>query len=111
MHCQSLHGALHDHYATTYGVNFESVLNESRYFHVTNGLVPDVMHDILEGCGPYEMKEMLKVMISSKYITLDDVNTRIENFIHADVEGSDKPSFITPATLHSRDHKLIKQVY
>ena len=88
MHCQSLHGALHDHYATTYGVNFESVLNESRYFHVTNGLVPDVMHDILEGCGPYEMKEMLKVMISSKYITLDDVNTRIENFIYADVEGS-----------------------
>ena len=106
MYCQSLHGTLHDHYSTAYGVNFQSILNESRYFHVTNGLVPDVMHNILEGCGPYEMKEILEVMISSNYITLDDVNKRIENFIYADVEGSDKPSVIYPATLHSQDHKL-----
>ena len=33
-----------------YGINRDLTLNEVAYFHVCNGsLVPDVMHDILEG--------------------------------------------------------------
>ena len=36
-------------YHTTYGVNSQSVLNRSRYFHVVDGLSPDIMHDVLEG--------------------------------------------------------------
>jgi len=32
------------------GVNRDSILNELSYFHVCGGgLLPDVMHDILEG--------------------------------------------------------------
>lgn len=48
-HCEGLDGPLGSHIATTYGVANKSVLNDCQYFHVVNGLVPDIMHDILEG--------------------------------------------------------------
>ena len=51
--CVSLGGPLHDHFATTFGLHRDSILNTSQYFHVTEGLVPDVMDDVLEGCLPY----------------------------------------------------------
>ncbi len=47
-HCEGL-GGPRDHIATTYGVVSNSILNECRYFHITSGLIPDIMHDILEG--------------------------------------------------------------
>ena len=48
-HCEGLDGPLRSHIATTYGVANKLVLNDYRYFHVVNGLVPDIMHDIMEG--------------------------------------------------------------
>jgi hypothetical protein len=41
-----LAGPAPEHIATTYGVMFDSVLNRSKYFHVVDGLAPDVMHDV-----------------------------------------------------------------
>ena len=39
-------------------------LYKYRYFHVCDGsLLPDVMHDLLEGALQYEVKLMLKCMI------------------------------------------------
>jgi len=55
-----LNAALADHMATTYGLTRDSILNTSRYFHVTEGLPPDCMHDLLEDTLQYEVKEMLK---------------------------------------------------
>lgn len=50
------------HYSATFGVNRRALLNSLRYFDVTSGaLIPDIMHDILEGALPLEMKCMLKV--------------------------------------------------
>lgn len=51
-HCSSLGGPLHEHIATTYGLWRDAVMNELQYFHVTEGLAPDVMHDLLEGVLP-----------------------------------------------------------
>jgi len=45
-HCSDLDGPLHDHFATTYGISCDSILNKS-FFHVVDGMIPDVMHDIL----------------------------------------------------------------
>lgn len=42
-HCASLDGPLHDHFAITYGIVRDSCLNMSKYFHVTEGLVPDAI--------------------------------------------------------------------
>lgn len=48
-HCSLLENDLHDHIATTYGLNRDSSLNSLRYFHVTEDLPMDIMHDFLEG--------------------------------------------------------------
>jgi hypothetical protein len=57
------------------GVNRKSILNNSRYFHVVDGLPGDAMHDILEGVLQYECKEMLKVFIFvEKHFSLDQLN-------------------------------------
>ena len=47
-----------------------------------DGLVPDVMHDILEGSLQYEVKEILKHFINTeKYFTLDELkNKKISEF-------------------------------
>jgi hypothetical protein len=41
-----LEGPSPEYIATTYGVARDSILNRSQYFHVVDGLPPDVMHDV-----------------------------------------------------------------
>ena len=55
-HCSFLEGPLHDHSTTTYDIVRESILNSSKYFCVVDGLVADIVHDVLEGCTSYAMK-------------------------------------------------------
>lgn len=53
-----------NHFSLTYGVNRHALLDSLQYFSVASGaLVPDIMHDVLEGALPYEVKLMLKVTI------------------------------------------------
>ena len=52
----------HQHYSTAFGVNQRALLDTLHYFDVSSGvLIPDIMHDILEGVLPLELKLMLKV--------------------------------------------------
>ena len=106
--CSNLGGALHDHYATTYGIKCNSILNESRYFHVTEGLVPDVMHDVLEGALEFEVKQLLKHFVSKKYLSLTVLNDAIDSFPYGATDSTNKPSPISPTTLASPDN-LLKQ--
>ena len=105
-HCSSLHGDLHDHYATTYGIKRDSTLNTSKFFHVTEGLVPDVMHDCLEGCLPYEMKELLRHLFQCGTITLPALNEIIQTFPYQASDTRNKPSTISSSTMSSSDHAL-----
>lgn len=84
-----------------YGINRDSLLNELTYFHVcSGGLIPDIMHDILEGALQYEMKLMLKVfIIDEKYVTLSELNRQIEFFELGYMESKDRPSPISDATI------------
>lgn len=56
--CSTLVGALKEHNSIAFGIRCDSVLNLSKYFHVTEGLCPDIMHDVLEGSLAYELKEL-----------------------------------------------------
>ena len=50
------------HYSLVYGVNRHALLDKLFYFSVTSGaLIPDIMHDILEGVLPLQVKLMFKV--------------------------------------------------
>ena len=93
--------------ATTYGVSRDSILNQSRFFHVTNGLAPDVMHDVLEGTLQYEVKELLKFyVLDQKLISLSTLNKKIEGFAYGPIESPNKPVPITLTSLQSSDHSL-----
>ena len=55
---------MYRHYSVLYGINQRSILDSLTYFKVAAGtLIPDVMHDLLEGVLVLETKLMLKVRI------------------------------------------------
>lgn len=71
------------------------------------GLVPDVMHDLLEGALQYEMKLMLQEMIcDDQFFTLDDFNTRLENLDLGYMEARDRPTPIAYKTLRRSGNSL-----
>jgi len=100
--CEDLRNeSLREHYATTYGITGPSILN-SRYFHVVNGVIPDIMHDILEGVIQLHTKCLLKYLIlDEKMFTLSTLNDRILNFQYGPTDSSNKPSIISHDTLTS----------
>lgn len=52
------------HYSLVYGVNRRALLSTLKFFGVASGaLLPDIMHDVLEGALPLEIKLMLKVCV------------------------------------------------
>lgn len=92
-----------------YGVRRKSILNNSRYYHVVDGLPGDAMHDVLEGVLQYNCKEMLKVFIwELKYFSLEQLNERIKNFDYGYYNDNNKPSPIPQQILKS-DKNSVKQ--
>ena len=72
-----------------------------------DGLVPDVMHDILEGSLQYEVKELLKHFINTeKYFTLDELNKKISEFPYVLSDKATRPATIAPTVLASSDHTV-----
>lgn len=92
-HCSLLHGNFAEDDSTTYGVNHNSVLNDIPDFHVTDGQMPqDMMHVLLEGALPFEIKLMLKVFIFDRcYFDLNDFNGRLTSFVYGRNELRTKP--------------------
>ena len=91
--CSLLDGPLMDHDSTTYGINCKSPLNEIKGFHVANNQLPqDVMHIILEGMLPLEVRLMLTSFIKDKkYFDVQFLNDRILKFYHGRTESRNKP--------------------
>ena len=105
-HCSSLEGPLQEHIATTYGLWRDAVLNELAYFHVTEGLVPDVMHDLLEGVLPLCVKFLLKHFVDTGIVHIHELNRRIECFKFGPMDASSRPrGNITSAQLNSGELK------
>ena len=106
-HCSQLLGPLHEHVSTMYGLVRDSILNTSKFFYVTEGLAPDIMHDILEGCLQYEVKELSKYFIlDQNIISLFLLNDKIDVFSYGYIDTPNKPSQISLASLKSSDHNL-----
>lgn len=71
------------------------------------GLVPDVMHDLLEGALQYEVKLMLRSYIRVEhYFTLENFNQRLVNFELGYMEIKDRPTAISETTLLSTGHSI-----
>lgn len=99
-HCSLLDGPMSASDSVTYGVNCRSALNDLYGFHVADGQLPqDVMHLLLEGVLPYELKLMLNDFINVKhYIDLEFLNDRVSCFTYSPEEAKDKPPPIKDLT-------------
>ena len=106
--CQLVKGSSGHEYSKEYGINRESILDSLSYFSTCTGaLVPDVMHDILEGALQYEVKQMLKQFIFvENYFTCDHLNSKLKNMELGYMEYKDRPTSITEKVLKSADNKL-----
>lgn len=87
-----------------HGVVRDSILNSLQYFHTTEGLVPDIMHDILEGVLPLCVKHLLSHLIEMSMINVTELNRRIDSYQFGAIEGSNRPrGNITTTHLFSGD--------
>ena len=75
-----------------------------------DGLVPDVMHDVLEGVLQYEVKLLLRhLILEEKLCTLAQINSRLTSFDYGYQMSKDKLSPITDSRIHSTDSNLLGQ--
>ena len=94
-------------YSVEFGINSRSSLMSLEYFDLcSGGLVPDILHDVLEGALQYEAKLLLKhCILDEKYFSLDYLNQLIDTFELGYME-SNRPSKITSKTLRAQDNSL-----
>ncbi|XP_061734388.1 uncharacterized protein LOC133537390 [Nerophis ophidion] len=97
---------LREHLKTTFGINRRSKLTEFPHFDIINQTPQDIMHVILEGVAPYEIKCVLKHLVLSGHMDLDTFNSGIIGFPYSPVDMRDKPCPISVTTLSSNDNKL-----
>ena len=81
-----------------YGIKCDSPFNQLCYYHVTSGLPPDIMHDILEGVAPYEIGLVLKHFCKEGFISYDFLNTQIRKWKYGSLDSRNKPVEIDPTT-------------
>lgn len=81
-----------------------SILNDTKYFHVAVGLPIDIMHDVLEGSLHLCLKLLLKYLIyTSHFFSLKTLNSRITTFSFGNSDSRNKPSLINDSTFSSTD--------
>lgn len=99
-----------EHSKTKSGILEDSALHSSRFFHCTNNLVFDPMHDILEGIAPMELKLVLHHYntCGDYNFNIDLFNNRINLFQYGLPENKNKPSanFSSASIRYQRDYKL-----
>lgn len=77
------------------GLKRNSELNEKiNNFHVTKGLPPDIVHDLLEGIVPFEIALCLNKFIEKDYVSLDVTNCIIETFKYRGKDSVNRPQKI-----------------
>nr|XP_040046980.1 uncharacterized protein LOC120827889 [Gasterosteus aculeatus aculeatus] len=91
---------------TTFGINRRSKLIEFPGFNLIEQTPQDLMHIILEGIAPLEIKCVLKQLVLLGQLDLDVLNTALTGFPYSPLDVRDKPSPIAYSTLASTDNKL-----
>ncbi|PIK60815.1 hypothetical protein BSL78_02296 [Apostichopus japonicus] len=85
------------------GVKSPCALNDISHFHVINSRSPDIMHDILEGVCPLELKLVLQQLIHKELLTLNELNARVTSFNYGIPDKRNKPVPFTANALRSPD--------
>ena len=79
-HQQHINAVLGDKsLSSVYGVTSACPFSGLSGFDVTSTFTPDVMHDVLEGVVPLTVKHILRSVISSGSVSVEDINSRIRS--------------------------------
>ena len=89
-----------------YGINFRSMLMSLQYLDICRVLVPDVMHDILEGVVQYELKLLIRHCIDCGYFRARTLETIMTGFELGYMEAASRPTPISSKTIRSKDNLL-----
>lgn len=88
----------------TYGIKHRSILNDLNYFKLCDSMSVDIMHDILEGAVPYELKLFFNYLIRDvKVISLNSLNERLHLYDFGTLNMCNKPS---PLNLDKPGHLI-----
>lgn len=90
------------YWSRTYGVNSKSVLCAVRDFPVTNNLVQDTMHCLLEGCFNHVLA--LFFQHASGVLSLHRVNALLQSFPYCYLDKGNKPVIITQKHIEKDVH-------
>ncbi|KAM3597607.1 uncharacterized protein V6R79_006799 [Siganus canaliculatus] len=90
------------------GIKRDSSLNKLQFYHVTDNVAPDIMHNILEGIGGYELKLVVNSLIEQKCFTLEQLNFRLTSFDYGFCDVHNKPSAIKPQDLKNPSGALLQ---
>lgn len=94
------------HWKREWGIKCRSPLLDIEGIKLTKVLIHDPQHILFEGIDHLVMKFSLKYFIDSKFLTLELINSAIENFEYQDSQLLDKPNPISQSTLDSSDNNL-----
>ena len=92
--CSELEGPNRARASIDYGINRRAALEELSYFSVVCALPHDIMHDLMEGVIPHEIKFLLNNCVTDGLFELSQLNDRISAFDIGYTEVGDKPALI-----------------
>lgn len=96
-----------DEKSKLYGINSRSIFFELECFDPCSGaMVPDVMHDLLEGTLQYEAKLILKHAIHERYFTYKRFSESLQALELGYMEADNRPTMISSETINSNDKTL-----
>ena len=79
---------------SAYSINENSSLNCLQYYHVTNGLPPDITHGIYEGFATDFLQKLLSYFIQLEVLAPEIVNTAISSFNYSPIYQHNKPQVL-----------------
>ena len=77
--------------ASVFGLKRNSCLNSLTYFHVINGLPPDLIHDVFEGVGVDVIFHVLINSVNEGVLTINEINNNIATFTFSQIDLKNKP--------------------
>ena len=92
------------------GIKSSCLLNNLEYFHVVDNASVDIMHDLLEGVVPFELKLILFAFVfCRKYFSLQLLNARLASFDYGFSDRRNKPTAISEAELRDEQKTALNQ--
>lgn len=95
-HCQTLQ--TDPRLPHVYGVKRVCLLNSLKYFNTANNFSVDIMHDILEGVGKFEVKLILKY-IQGNFLSAEQVAGRVHAYDYGFNQQRNRPPLPTDKLL------------